>query len=119
MAYTIKEEKTYAFPQQAVFQAAEGAVEGLQGSITKQDAAAGTLTAKFNKTIHGQVLGDRTEALVSVTDNGRGGSQVAVEIYPIDPVGRKLQFGARKGVARTVLNWYWAHVEHRLPQTAG
>lgn len=37
-----------------------------------------------------------------------------VEAFPVDAVGRKLQFGARKGVTRTVLNWFWAHVEHNL-----
>ena len=37
MSFTIVEEKQYAFPAKTVFQAAQGAVEGLQGSVTKQD----------------------------------------------------------------------------------
>jgi hypothetical protein len=34
--------------------------------------------------------------------------------YPVDAVGRKLQFGARKGVTQRVVGWFFAHVEHRL-----
>ena len=42
------------------------------------------------------------------------GAKLVVEAFPVDAVGRKLMFGARKGVTRTVLNWFWAHVEHNL-----
>lgn len=117
MSFTINEEKAYPFANATVFQAALGAVDGLQGKVAKQDAAAGTFTATFPKTIHGKVLGDRTEFIVAVNGDSAH-SKVVVEAYPLDPVGRKLMFGARKGVTRTVLDWFWAHVEHRLPQAA-
>jgi hypothetical protein len=112
MSFTVKEDRNYNQPVEAVMAAAAGAVGGLQGEIVAQQE--GQLQARFNKTIHGKVLGDRTElkALVDTADNGA--CQVFVEIYPIDAVGRKLMFGARKGVARTVVDWYWAHLEHRL-----
>jgi hypothetical protein len=90
-----------------------GAVEGLQGKVEEQDSAAGTVQARFEKTIHGKTLGDRTRMHVQV-HGADGNSELDVEIYPIDPVGRKLQFGARKGVAQQVITWFFAHVEHRL-----
>ncbi len=114
MSYTITEEKTYTHSTSAVFAAAQGAVAGLQGKVLKEDSAAGTLEAQFDKKIHGKVLGDRTQFQVQVKEDGAGGTAVAVEGFPIDAVGRKLMFGARKGVVRTVLDWYWAHLEHRL-----
>ncbi len=40
---------------------------------------------------------------------------MSIEAYPLDPVGRKLMFGARKGVTRTVVTWFYAHLENRLP----
>lgn len=113
MKYTIREEKSYEKGAEAVFEAAVGAVEGLEGKLLKQDAGAGSIEAQFNKTIHGKVLGDRTKMEVAINgDNGAG--NITVEIYPIDPVGRKLQFGARKGVAQQVMTWFIAHLEHRL-----
>ncbi|NLF65120.1 MAG: hypothetical protein GX579_11040 [Chloroflexi bacterium] len=113
MPFTINEKKAYETTPDAVFQAVLGAVEGLQGKVEKQDGAARTVEARFDKTIHGKVLGDRTRMHVQV-NGGDGHSELDVEIYPIDPVGRKLQFGARKGVARQVITWFFAHVEHRL-----
>lgn len=112
----IQETKTYAQPATAVFEAAVGAVAGLEGQVVREDGAAGALEAKFDKKIHGKVLGDRTQIQVAISATGPEASQVTVDAYPIDAVGRKLLFGARKGVTRTVLDWYWAHLEHRLPK---
>ena len=114
MPYTINEKKTYEFEPADVFQAVLGAVEGLEGKIENQDAATGSVQAKFDKKIHGRVLGDRTRLHVQINRNDNGISELSLEIYPIDPVGRKLQFGARKGVPKQVLNWFFAHLEHRL-----
>lgn len=113
MSYTIHEEKGFAQSVGEVFTAAVGAVAGLQGKVAKEDSAVGLLEAQFDKTIHGKVLGDRTRLVVQVVADGSQ-TMLKVEAFPIDAVGRPLQFGARKGVARMVLDWYWAHVEHRL-----
>ena len=113
MPFTISEKKAYDAAPEVVLKAVLGAVEGLQGKVEKQDGAVRTVEARFDKTIHGKVLGDRTRMHVQVHGSG-GNSELDVEIYPIDPVGRKLQFGARKGVARQVVTWFFAHVEHRL-----
>ncbi|WP_420642101.1 hypothetical protein [Candidatus Leptofilum sp.] len=112
-SFTVEEEKQYSESSEAVYAAALGAIEGLQGKIEKQDAAAGTISVRFDKKILGKVLGDRTHMNVTVAGEG-GGTAVAVEIYPLNAVGQKLMFGARKGVSRTVANWFYAHLEHRL-----
>ncbi len=114
MPYTITSNKRYQQPAEAVYQAALGAVGGLEGKIEAEDVATGTVQAKFNKTIHGKVLGDRTRFHVTIKTDGDE-SVVEVEGYPIDPVGRKLMFGARKGVTKQVMAWFFAHLEHRLP----
>jgi hypothetical protein len=113
MSFAITETKAYEANAEAVYQAVLGAVEGLQGKVEEQDQAVGAVQARFEKTIHGKVLGDRTRMHVKINGSDAH-SELAVEIYPIDPVGRKLQFGARKGVAKQVLAWFFAHVEHRL-----
>ncbi|MCA9901597.1 MAG: hypothetical protein KC433_25625 [Anaerolineales bacterium] len=112
-SFTIQDEKQYDASSEAIFQAALGAVGGLEGKILKQDATAGTIEAEFHKTILGKVLGDRTHMNVSIS-GAAGGTAVAIEIYPLNAVGQKLMFGARKGVSRTVANWFFAHLEHRL-----
>ncbi|MCA9943623.1 MAG: hypothetical protein KC449_09095 [Anaerolineales bacterium] len=114
--FTIHDEKQYPAGSEAVYQAALGAVEGLEGKILNQNPTAGTVEARFDKKILGKVLGDRTHMNITITNPDNGSSAVAVEIYPLNAVGQKLMFGARKGVSRTVANWFFAHLEHRLPK---
>lgn len=113
MPYTINKKKSYASAPEAVYKATLGAIAGLEGKVEEEDSDAHSVQAKFDKKIHGQVLGDRTRMHVRITEGG-GESEVSVEAYPIDPVGRKLQFGARKGVTDKVVGWFFAHLEHRL-----
>lgn len=112
MSYTINESRSYSHSIAAVHKAALGAVDGLEGKILRQNET--RIEAKFDKKILGKVLGDRSQIEIDLSDAADDKSQVAVTIYPLDPVGRKLMFGARKGVAKTVITWFWAHLEHRL-----
>lgn len=115
MSFTITEQKSYAKPREQVFSAARGAVLGLEGNILEEDSEEGMLVAKFHKTILKKTLGDRTQMTVTVGEEG-GETAVHVSCYPLNAVGQKLMFGARKGVSRTVVNWFFAHLEHRLPK---
>lgn len=114
MSYTVTEKKTFTKTHAQVYQAAQKAIAGLEGKILVEDATAGTLKGQFDKKIHGQVLGDRTQVLVTVSTAGEDETVVTVELYPINPVGQKLMFGARQGVPQKVTAWYWAHLEHHL-----
>ncbi len=117
MALTTEENKTYSQAPEVVYQAALGAVDGLGGSIERQDPAAGTIAVNFDKKILGKVLGDRTHLSVAITE-ADAGTAVALEAYPLDAIGRPLKFGARKGVAATIVSWFVAHLEHRLKESA-
>ena len=114
MPYNVKESKMYPNTTAQVYEAAQKAVAGLEGKTLEEDAGAGTLKGQFDKKIHGQQLGDRTQILVEVTAKDDEKSVISVDVYPINPVGQPLQFGARKGVSEKVTGCYWAHVEHNL-----
>lgn len=114
MPYTLNEEKTYPVSLDKLKVAALGAISGLEGSVSKQEADGKTLMAKFPKTILNNLLGDRTEMELTFDTVSDSESKMRITIYPINPVGQKLLFGARKGVTKTVLTWFIAHTEHRL-----
>ena len=114
MALEIKQEKSYEKTAEAVLAAALKAASGLEGQITKQKDNDWVFEIRFDKKILGKVLGERTFMSVKVSPNPAGGSTIAIEAYPLDPVGRKLMFGARKGVTQTVVTWFFAHLEHNL-----
>lgn len=114
MSYTINEQRQYTASVDASHAAALKAVAGLEGKILKQDST--TITAKFHKTILGKVLGDRTQLTVAFTPTATG-CEAATTIYPLNAVGQKLMFGARKGVSATVLKWFFAHLDHHLKKS--
>ncbi|MBN2499849.1 MAG: hypothetical protein JXB38_03720 [Anaerolineales bacterium] len=113
MPYTTNEEKVFPDSADAVYAAVKAAVAGLEGKVLSEDADAKQLKVQFHKTIHGKVLGDRSVFQTQIEENGEG-TKLLVEGFPVDAVGRKLMFGARKGVTRTVMNWFWAHIDHNL-----
>lgn len=114
MQNTTKEEKVYPSPIDKVQQAIYGAVDGLEGKVTNHDKEKGLLTVQFNKTILGKVLGERTQLEISINSISSEECSLALATYPLDALGRKLMFGARKGVSKTVMDWFIAHLEHRL-----
>lgn len=116
MSYTVEETKEYPHAIDTVYQAAKGAVEGLEGKFLTEDQEKYVLDAKFHKTIHGKVLGDRSRFEITLTPKGEGETELNLVAYPLNAVGEKLLFGARKGVLATVIRWFYAHLDHRLPK---
>lgn len=114
MPFEVKQEKQYPKSSTAVYDAALKAVAGLGGKLLRQNPDSGEFEATFDKKILGQVLGDRTQMSAKITAQSEESSTIAVEIYPLDAIGRKLMFGARKGVSETVVTWFFAHLEHHL-----
>lgn len=114
MPFTVKETKTYGNSAASLYQAAQKAIAGLEGKVLTEDASGGTIHGQFNKKIHGQVLGDRSQIVITIATAEANQSTIAIEAYPVNPVGQKLKFGARKGVIPKVVSWFWAHFEHNL-----
>ena len=113
MNYTINDQKLVAATVEQAHAASLKAISGLEGKLLNQSPT--TIVTKFHKTILGKVLGDRTHLTIELVEEGDG-CNVQTTIYPLNAVGQKLMFGARKGVSRTVLNWFYAHLEHHLKQ---
>ena len=113
MPYDVHQEKNYSQDARSIYDAALKSVEKLKGQILSSKPDDLRLEVKFDKTILGTVLGDRTQLTCAVLTEGEG-SRVVIDAYPLDAVGRKLMFGARKGVAQTVINWFIAHLENNL-----
>jgi hypothetical protein len=114
MPFEINREKSYDKPAEAVYAAALKAASGLEGQLSGEKPEAGEFEIRFDKKILGNVLGDRTFMSVKVSENDAMGTTVSVEAYPLDAIGRKLMFGARKGVTQQVVTWFFAHLEHHL-----
>jgi hypothetical protein len=113
MPFEVHEEKTYSQDRSKVYDAALKSVEKLKGQMLKSKPEDFQFEVKFDKTLLGKVLGDRTQMTCVVQADGEG-SKVVMDIYPLDAVGRKLMFGARKGVSEEVLRIFTEHLENNL-----
>jgi len=113
MPYEIHQEKSYSQDRVKVYGAALKSVEKLKGQMLASKPEDFRFEVKFDKTLLGKVLGDRTQMTCSVQANGEG-SQVIMDIYPLDAIGRKLMFGARKGVSEEVIRLFTEHLENNL-----
>lgn len=113
MSFEQHQEKNYSKDLQSIYQAALKATEKLEGKIISSAPDKYRFTARFPKVILGKTLGERTELSCEVRAEGDGGTAV-VDAFPLDAVERKLMFGARPGVTKTVVIWFIAHLEHNL-----
>ena len=113
MPYDIHQEKSYTQDRSKVYDAAKKSVEKLKGQILKSKPEDFQFEVKFDKTLLGKVLGDRTQMTCVVQADGDG-SKVIMDIYPLDAIGRKLMFGARKGVSEEVISLFTEHLETNL-----
>src|SRR5215475_1610057 len=113
MPFEVHQEKTYSQDRSKVYNAALKSVEKLKGQMLKSKPEDFQFEVKFDKTLLGKVLGDRTQMTCVVQLDGDG-SKAVMDIYPLDAIGRKLMFGARKGVSEEVLRLFTENLESDL-----
>jgi hypothetical protein len=106
-------EKTYPKNAQDIYQAALKVIEKMEGKIISSSPESLRLEARFPKVIFNKTLGERTQLSCEARVEGDS-SQVVIDAFPLDAVERKLMFGARPGVTKTVVTWFVAHLEHTL-----
>lgn len=114
MPFEVQETRVYAHDAETVYQAALAAVASLHGQLLPGDPRQRRIEARFDKKLRGKVLGDRTQIEIRVTEPASGQGAVAVLVYPLDALNRKLMFGARKGVPETVLSWFFEDLEQQV-----
>jgi hypothetical protein len=113
MPYEQHQEKNYSQDRSKVYAAALKSVEKLKGQMVSSMPDDFRFEVKFDKTLLGKVLGERTNLTCIVQADGEQ-SKVVVDAYPLDAVGRKLMFGARKGVTQEVVNLFTEYLEINL-----
>ena len=120
MSYEVKESRVYARPAAEVTAAAAEVMKEIEGKPAKgSDPGKGRVEASFNKSVAGKAFGNRVRLIVQVTGQPDTGCALALEAYPIDPVGMKLLFGVMGDPARLVANAFTSRLDARLGRAAG
>jgi len=113
MAFEQHVEKTYPKDASSIYQAGLEVAKKMEGKLIMSSTEAFRVEARFPKVIFNKTLGERTQLSCEVRPQGDS-CLVIVDAFPLDAVERKLLFGARPGVTKTVVTWFLAHLEHTL-----
>lgn len=114
MPYEKTRSRLFEYPFEAVYKAAYVSVKQLGGKILKSEPEQKLLHAQMDKKLRGDVLGDRSKLEMTFTVDDAGHTNLSIFAYPLNAVGQKLMFGARKGVVDRVLTVFFEEVEKRL-----
>ena len=116
MSYTVKESKSFPRSASDMIASTSQALSALGGKLSrKSKPKAGYFDITFNKKINdkGQkrYINNRVQLHVKIQADSAEQSSLAVEAYPINPIGQKLMFGVRGKPARFVIDTFWAELE--------
>ncbi|MEE4176471.1 MAG: hypothetical protein V2I46_03085 [Bacteroides sp.] len=117
MPYEKTRSKQFEYSFEAVYKAAYTCVKQLGGKILKSEPEGKLLHVQMDKKLKGEVLGDRSKLEMTFTVDEAGHTNLSIFAYPLNAVGQKLMFGARKGVVDRVLTVFLEEVEKRLAET--
>lgn len=114
MPYEKKQSKQFDYPFEKVFQAVQMTVKDLGGKILKNEPDKKLLHAQMDKRMKGEMLGDRSKLEMQFSEEDASHTTLSIFAYPLNAVGQKLMFGARKGVVERVIAILLEDVEKRL-----
>jgi hypothetical protein len=117
MPYEVKWTKVYSRPAAEIAAAAAEAMKEIDGKLAKgSDPTRGRIEANFNKSVAGKSFGNRVQLVVQVAEQAGGECALALEAFPVDPLGKKLLFGVLGDPARLVVAAFTARLDARLGQ---
>lgn len=117
MPYEKKGSKTFEYPINDVYKAAVKTVEELGGKVLKSQDDQKLLHAQMDKRMKGEMLGDRSKLEMTFSEDEADHTTLSIFAYPLNAVGQKLMFGARKGVVERVLSVFFDTVDKHLQKS--
>lgn len=114
MPFEIKKVMTYPQSYEEVYKAAYLTIQELGGKVIKHDLANKQLFGQMDKKFQGKLLGDRSQLEMTFSKDADGNTALSMYAYPLNAIGQKLMFGARKGVVETVVAGFFDEVAKKL-----
>ncbi len=114
MPYDQYQTKIFDHSFEDTYEAVFFSIKAMGGKVLINDPAHKKLHAQMRKDLYGKTLGDRSKLEIDFINETSDKTTISLKGYPLDAVGRKLMFGARKGVVETVLAAFFTEVEKRL-----
>lgn len=116
MPYEKTKSGKFEYPFEEVYKAAYVCAKQLGGKVLKNDPENKLLQVQMDKKLKGDVLGDRSKLEMTFSVDDVGHTNLSILAYPLNAVGQKLMFGARKGVVERVLAVFFEELEGKFKQ---
>lgn len=114
MPYTVKVEKTFDHPFTDTYKSVYLSVKVLKGKVLVHKPDKKHLEAQMDKKLYGAVLGDRSKFEIDFVEENENQTRLMITAYPVNPIGQKLMFGARKGVVQRVMEALFNEMEKQF-----
>ena len=114
MPYEKKRAEIFDHPFKDVYRAAFVCAKELGGKILKNEPEKKMLHVQMYKRMKGETLGDRSQFEMTFVENEPGQTTIQIYAYPLNAVGQKLMFGARKGAVERAMTIFFEEVKNRL-----
>ena len=116
MPYEKESKKTLNYPIEMVFKSAKSCIVQMGGKILKDEQNDGVLYAQMDKKLFGDYLGDRSKLEIKFTEVENNKTEIYIYAYPLNAVGQKLMFGARKDVVERMMTAFYEQIEKKLQE---
>ena len=112
--YDVNVKLRFEYPLAATIRSAKQSAESMQAKTLTDDSENNKLVLQFDKKLYGKYLGDRSRFEIEFETEESGSTLLKILAYPVNPIGQKLMFGARKGVISAILEALYAEMIKRL-----
>jgi hypothetical protein len=116
MPYEKESKKNINYPIEMVYESAKFCIGHMGGTILKDEQEDGILHAQMDKKLFGDYLGDRSKLEIKFTETANNETEVYIYAYPLNAVGQKLMFGARKDVVERMMAAFYEEIDKRLQE---
>lgn len=114
MPFEIESTRFFNYPVDQVYESAVYCVTYMGGKVLKKEPENEILHAQMDKKLFGDYLGDRSKLEVQFSKVAPDKTKVYIFAYPLNAVGQKLMFGARKGVVERMMEAFFKEIEKHL-----
>jgi hypothetical protein len=114
MKYDVNVKLKFDYPWKETYKSAYLSAQAMKAKILMHDPENGVLHVQFDKKLYGAYLGDRSRFEIDFSKEDGPETLLTILAFPVNPIGQKLMFGARKGVIPKVLRAFQAEMAKRL-----
>ncbi|MEK6221352.1 MAG: hypothetical protein N2D54_03805 [Chloroflexota bacterium] len=117
MPYTVRKTISLDASFEETYKSVYLSVQALKGKFLIHEPENLRLHVQMDKKLYKKILGDRSQLEIEFVSESKNKTTLNIIAFPVNPIGQKLMFGARKGVIPQVLEALETETQKRLDES--